>query len=192
MSFLQSTDLSSLCAIVAGKLRIPQRFAASEVVPQFVVDMATSFSAQYCRADYPTDDPHRGWSGPVLIHLYRKRHAVADVASDEWNRRLWGQGHYIEDTAVGFVLEQASKSLFAPFILAKLLTPVPGTRSADALQHGKQVVQGPRAWAVPKGIRFGTLDAALAGCRGGPMTLHVSDLARRDALARTNYRASMD
>jgi hypothetical protein len=119
VSLLGSTDLASLCSVVAGKLRIPYRFAEREVLPQLIVDMTEHFSARCCRAEDPSEALRQGHSGETFIHLYRTQHCVPDFASDEWNSRAWA-GYELGAAAYSFVLQQATKSLFAPFVLTKL------------------------------------------------------------------------
>lgn len=132
VALLQSADLTSLGAIVAGRLRVPHTFVEKEVLPQLVVDMAENFTARFCRAGDPSEPPRPGNSGETFIHLYRKERPVPDLVSEEWSTRLW-ERYELDDAAYTFVMEQARKSIFVPAIFTNLTSPSSSPHASKSL-----------------------------------------------------------
>jgi beta-lactamase superfamily II metal-dependent hydrolase len=124
MALLRSADRSTICALVAGKLRIPQAFAEAEVMPRIMADLAENFSARLCNASEPHNSPSRSRARSALLHLHGSASSVPDVVSAEWSEGLWSS-YLAYEHNVEFVLSRAKSSMFIPSSLAKMNTASP-------------------------------------------------------------------
>lgn len=177
---LRATDLETLAAIAAAKLRIPVAFAEREILPVLMADMATTFSARWCDADSPREFPFRREACSAFVHLYLGKHGAPDVFSEKWNDVFWRRYEPTED-AFKFFLDQAKSSFFAPSVVSDLATSWP-KRHADVLKPF-----GKKPYADEEFRRFepGEFPAAFDAAQWTPLwtaTKNVDDAESLEAL----------
>lgn len=126
---LRKTDLSTLAAFVAMKLRIPVSFATREVLPVLITELVTSHSMRWCRADRPSEFAFARSDYNAVVHLFKGNGPTPDVTSGDWEAILWNTHSDRLEAGLRFVLEQAQVSIFAPSVLFELNSSWPSWSS---------------------------------------------------------------
>jgi hypothetical protein len=132
VKLINSSELTTLCALIAGKLLIPYKFAEKEVMPIILDDLTKHFSARLCDASRVSNVCTGKYDSPKIawLHLFKGFSVIPDIASEEWNTKLWNNSsdNYYSDATnsnLKFMLGQAESAIFIPSCLTEMDTKNP-------------------------------------------------------------------